>query len=177
MKTKFILIGAVVAGLVLFVWGAIWNTSLDDLVLRQFNDDTLVATAICHAAPTNGMYYLSRGVFAAVKIQPDMRDVSNAPMGPLLLQEGITDLVLGALLAMLVLAFGPASVPRDGVLLAIAGLAAGVGIAFSNSIWFGFPWSFALLETGEQVLGWLFAGMALGLLRRRLLPVPVPAPS
>ena len=175
MKTKFVLIGALVAGLVIFVWGAAWNTSLDGLVLKQFANDQAVATAVRQAAPANGLYFSSRGVIAAVRMAPDLRDLSNAPMGPFLIKEGITDIALGALLAMLVLAFGLVTVLRDGVLLGLAGLAAGVGVSFSNAIWFGFPWSFALLETGEQVFGWLLAGLALGLLRRRLLREPVPA--
>jgi len=175
MKTKFMLIGAVVAGLVLFVWGAIWNMSLDDLVMKQFANDQAVATAVHQAAPANGLYYSTRGVVAAVRMRPDMSDLSNAPMAPFLIREGVTDVALGVLLAMLVLAFGSVTVARDGVLLALAGLAAGVGISFSDSIWFGFPWSFALLETGEQVFGWLLCGLALGLLRRKLLPAPMPA--
>src|SRR4029079_17188324 len=108
--------------------------SLDGLVLKQFSDDVGVATAVRRAAPTDGLYFSSRGVIAAVRRAPDLRDLSTAPMGPFLIKEGITDIALGALLAMLVLAFGSITVARDGVLLGLAGLAAGVGVSFSNAI-------------------------------------------
>jgi hypothetical protein len=174
MKTKFVVVGAVLAGLVIFVWGAIWNSTLDELVMKRFANDAAVATTIRQGAPTNGLYYSSRGVVAAVAMRPDMAQITNAEMGPYLVKEGVADLALGALLALLVLAFGSVTAARDGVLCALAGLAAGVGIAFSEAIWFGFPWSYALLATGEQVFGWLLAGLALGWLRRKLLAAPVP---
>ncbi|HEX6750140.1 MAG TPA: hypothetical protein VF092_22790 [Longimicrobium sp.] len=174
MKTKFVLVGAVVAGVILFAWGAAWNMSLDPLVLKQFSNDQAVAATVRQGAASNGLYFSSRGVVAAVRMTPDMADQSNAPVGPFLVKEGLADLALGALLAMLVLAFASATVARDGMLLGLAGLAAGVGISFSDAIWFGFPWSYALLATGEQVFGWMLAGLALGALRRKLLPVAVP---
>lgn len=174
MRTRFVLVGAVAAAVVLFVWGGLWNTTVASTQLDAFTDETAAVQAVRANAPENGIYLSTRGVFTAVSLRPDLSDKA-ADLTPMLARQLATDLVLGALLALLVLRLSAATGRADTTLLALAGLTAGISTQMSDWNWFGFPTTWALMGIAELALGWLLAGVALGALHRRMVASRVPS--
>jgi hypothetical protein len=82
--------------------------------------------------------------------------------------EFVSDLVVGLLLA---LGFGLVGImsARNGASAGIVfGLAAAAHTYASESVWYGFPWLFSILNSIEIVVGWMLAGAVLGVLAAKM---------
>ncbi len=175
MNTKFLISGAVVGGLLLFVWGAAYHMIIpwEKIALSEFKDTPAIVQAVRANAPQNGMYFAPQGVFAAVSFFPDMSDKTNL-MGPMMVRELIKDLAVGLLLSVVLLWVGPSTVLGRARLLAMIALTAAISEYISDWNWYGFSGSFTLLSMGDIVIGWFLTGLALGGLMNKMRLAPAP---
>lgn len=172
MRARTLMVGAVIGGVLLFLWGALYNTVLPfaSRTLDAFANDQEVVESIRRSAPRNGIYLSDKGVFAAVDLRPDgsVRVPSlGVPMGI----ELLADLGIGLMLTIVLLNTGRSGLPRPAV-VAAAALAAGLGISLSHWNWFGFSTGFTAAEILEVVFGWLLVGLVLARLIDRLARAP-----
>jgi hypothetical protein len=79
MSTKFLATGALVAGLVIFIWGAIAHTvPMLPGSLFDFKDKEGVLDAVRAQTAGNGVDFDTRGVFAVVALRPDLGEQGSA---------------------------------------------------------------------------------------------------
>lgn len=167
MKTRFLLLAALLGGLTIFFWGALSHTLLEmPGTLVPLKDGTSVINAIRSQAPNNGVYYDPRGLLAVVSLRPDMADKSQA-MGANLAVEFVTNCLNALLLAFLLLKSRARTTLACAWLGALAGLLAFTGISVSYWNWYGFSVGFALQDLGDTVIGWFLAGAVLGWLMKK----------
>src|SRR6266478_6439219 len=73
MNARFLILGALAGGVVIFFWGAVTHAALPQ-PLHYFTDEPLLIEAIRAHTTGNGVYLASRGVFASVAFRPDFAD-------------------------------------------------------------------------------------------------------
>jgi hypothetical protein len=169
MRFRYLVVGSVVAGVCLFVWGALSNMllPLGSGALREFSEDAAVVQSIRANAPANGIYLSPKGVFAAVSFQPDMSDRA-ASIAPFLAREFAADVAIGLMLAILLGLAGVSTAGQAAAVTGAAALAAGVAVPVSDWNWFGFSPAFTAGAAVELLIGWILAGLVLVLLKRKL---------
>jgi hypothetical protein len=159
MRIKSLIVGTIAAGLLIFTWGAIYNSVFSASTLKAFANDSAVVQAIRQNAPANGIYLSDRGVFAAVDVRAD--GSSRVPgLGLFLGRELLADLAVGFVLTIVLLHLKPTNLPRP-IVLALVGVAAGIAMPVSDWNWFGFASGFTLAAVIEVAVGWMLAGFVL----------------
>ncbi|MBI1791159.1 MAG: hypothetical protein HYR60_26825 [Acidobacteria bacterium] len=171
MNVKFLLAGALAAGLTIFVWESVSHAALPwhEAYLKQFKDGPAVVKTLQANMQGNGMYFQQQGVFAAISFLPDMADKTHNITGNLVIQF-VNDVVLAGLLAVLALRLRGAGVAATGGALALAGLAAGVATRFPDWNWYGFVTAHALIYSADLVIGWFLGGVVLAGLMKKMIP-------
>ena len=177
MRTKLLAVGSLAAGFTLFAWQTVSQVVLPwhAATMREFANAPSVVEAIKAGGAENGMYFANQGLLAAVSFTPDMADkTSGAFIGPMLAKQLVTDLVVGLLLCLLLLA-APAITPREGARIAAIGAAAAVlTIHLSNWTWYGFSPIYTIVNSVDVVIGWAITGFVLGWIIRRMTPAAAP---
>lgn len=171
MNVKFLVVGAVVGGILLFLWGGLTHAVLPRVIpgFHEFRDDAAVVQAVHANAPANGVYFSPKGILAAVAFQPDLSDKNFTPN---LITQFLTD-TLGALFLCLLLGgIRSASASGRAGWLTLAAFA-----AFSLKMlpywnWYGFSPLFMLLEFIDIAGKFLLAGLVLGALMNKLGRTP-----
>ena len=172
MALRPLLIGGLVGGIVVFIWGAAsWMVlPWHEATLKRFSNEDVVAVTLDAYAPDTGVYFLSPGmdesgkpaedreigrvVFAA--IQPPMPSMNAA-----MLQNLVAQILAALLVTWLVLkAALPAFGQRVLLVLAFAAAASLVGIV-PNWIWWGFSTSYTLVNVADMLIGWGLAGLVI----------------
>ena len=168
MNARYIFVSTVVAAVVLFVWSSVMHMGLwPESSVKTFADEGAVNDVIRANGSGNGLYINKAGVVTVVHMDPNVPDTFQN-MGPMLAGEFISDLVVGLLLA---LGFGLVGImsARNGASAGIVfGLAAAAHTYASESVWYGFPWLFSILNSIEIVVGWMLAGAVLGVLAAKM---------
>src|SRR5215472_5515167 len=121
MNGKFLAVGAIVGGTVLFLWGGFTHAVLP-APMRYFNNEQAVVQGVRANAPENGVYFAGAGMLTTVAFRPDLGDKTQ-DIKPNLIIQLVTD-VMAALLLCLVLAG-----IRAGTPLGRAGWLALIGFA------------------------------------------------
>ena len=168
MHVRYLVSAALLGGIVSFGWGALTHTMLPAAEPHVFSDSTAVVHTVQANAPSNGVYYDSRGLFAVVAFHGDLRSRYDGMLYPLVYQ-GLICIVVAGLLAWVLLRLPVWSASGTGFLLATVGLAAGIGQLLSASNWYGFPLKFQLVQLADIVVGWFLVGSVIGWLRNRML--------
>lgn len=169
------LLGAIVGGVVLFVWGFIWWDLLPfgrGVMMTAPNEDAVLET-LKENFPASGMYFLpgegheegSAAWVAKVKAGPVAqvfyRREGSDPMDPMYLVRGFGYMLLLALLAAVVLRRAQAESYGGRVLFVfLVGLLASAA-AFSGAVWWGQSLGYHLFNLTFNVTSWLFAGLAM----------------
>ncbi len=172
MRLRYLLTAALVGGLVTFGWSAVSHLTgiLPSLNPQPFQDST-AATAVVEAvranAPSNGVYFDERGLFAAVSFERDLSPKFASMVVPMLMQLGI-DIVVAFLLAWLLLRFPVWPALGTGSVFGTVAAAAGVAVFLSSANWYGFPLPVQLAELADLVIGWFLLGIVIGALRNRM---------
>jgi hypothetical protein len=176
---KKLVLGAVLGGLTLFVWGAVSHMALptSEWVLHRFSNEDAVKESIVANTPRSGVYFLpyvdtegmneeqqqaamdraTQGpvIFAAVRLGP----TSSFPA--LLLNQLLIE-ILGALVATwLLLQTKPLSyLERVGF---VVGIAAAVAIAgnLPEWNWYNFSTPYTAVECFDTIVGWTLAGLVI----------------
>jgi hypothetical protein len=171
MNAKYAVVGALVGGIVLFIWGFISHAVLpiEKYALHEFKDPKQVTEVIRANGQGNGMYYTKEGILTVVALTPDMRDRTEH-MTPMLVREFISSVLAALLLAWLVVKSKSRSTLGRAAFLAMAGLTAVVGILVSYSTWYGFPAITLLADAIDTIGGWFIAGLVLSPLANKLAP-------
>ena len=174
MNGKFVL-GIVLATVAVFVWGAIfWMNPLPNRLFRETGADEAMMDMMRENMAEDGVYMLPSSHLPKADME---RLYAKGPIAMIYYRtEGMTgmslkslvmsllhDLFSVALLALLMYRVR-GSLESYGCRVAFAGLA-GLGMAFfsnlTNSIWFLYPWSFALTGLLYDVTIWVVAGLVL----------------
>lgn len=172
MRLRYLLIAALVGGIVSFGWGVVSHMTgiLPNLNAKPFQDSTAasaVVDAVRANVPSNGVYFDDRGLFAAVSFERDPAQIRLYGV-PTLVQLGI-DIAVAFLLAWLLLRLPVWPVMGTGSMFATVGLAAGIANLLSAANWYGFSLSFQLAGLADLVIGWFLLGLVIGALRNRML--------
>ena len=177
---KRILIGGIVGGIVVFLWGAISHMVLPTgkMGIRSIPNEAAVVGAMRASIQEPGFYFFP-GMDMSREPTPEEEKAWNAkyeagPTGILVYQptgstplapgQLLTELLSGtlaALLAAFLVSHVAGGFGRRAMLVAMLGLFAWLSISISYWNWYRFPFSFTLTEAIDQVGGWLFGGLAL----------------
>lgn len=173
MRTKHLVAGSLAAGLALFAWQTVSHVAMPwpEATLREFENVPRVVEAIRAGAPGNGMYLAGQGIFAAVSFTPTMGDKTSVEfIGPMLVRQFGTDILIGALLCLMLVTVPHISPLVGARVAATAAAAAALSINASNSIWYGFSALYTIVDSIDLVIGWSIAGLVIGWLARRMMP-------
>ena len=167
---KSLLLGAVIGGVVAFVWSSISWMAIPwhEATLKEFQDKDAVTQAVLSNAPENGMYVLhdepgaeatTNGggpmVFASVQ-----RQGMTSMTGPLI--TGLVINIIGALLlTWLLLQTTGLSILRSALFVAVAAVAAGVLVSLPEWNWWGFTTGYTIVALADLGIGWFLAGLAI----------------
>jgi len=174
---KQLILGSVLGGIVLFVWGAIaWMfIPWPGQPLRAFKNEDAVTQAIVANAPKSGNYLMPNAdqkgltaeqqqkamekmakgpiVFAAVRLEP-----FNSMAKPLVSQF-LTQLLVALLATLLLSQTCGLSYKSRVVFLTVIGLIIFVGGHFDEATWWSFSNAYMLMQFGAIVIGWFLASL------------------
>jgi hypothetical protein len=184
-------VGALLSAVVLFLWGyAFWSASGvmyqfmfrlpdEDQVVQLFQDHNLESGTylipFADPAALNGTDKEKEGAYTARRIKGPLmeivyrKDGAASPTNPLILARGFCHYFAASLLAAILLIMAQPGLPRYPMrvlFVFLAGVFATVAITFAKPIWFFHPWPAVLYEAAFQTIGWLLAGIVLGLVIR-----------
>ena len=170
MRPRLLVIGTLAGALVLFAWQAVSHEflHLPEKGFRAFPNDSSGSPAhvIRALAPTNGMYYSTRGVFAAIDISANYAD-ETAQFGAMLAKQFVLDLAVVLMLALLVDRLIEESMLGTAATFALLALTFQGMMDLSNKIWWSYSWPWTLGNMLDQVIAFFLVGLTLGALRRR----------
>jgi len=176
------IIGAIVGGLIVFIWSAISHTVLPvgaaGLKVIPEERETVILETFKSNITEKGLYFFP-GYDESQKMTPEEQQAweekyQSGPTGLLLIHPQGSSLMSGwhlflefltnalaALIGVLILGYTSASYLTRVLMMALLGLFGWFSISLSFWIWYGFPGSFILAEGLDQVVGWFLAGLAM----------------
>jgi hypothetical protein len=176
-----LLIGALLAAVVMFVWGFFFWTVLPQKfsVMRPLPDGDEVAATLKKGLPESRVYLwpfgdcsetsemeeLARRHEEGPLVQITYRKDGVKMMNPAVFAAGFGHFFLSALLAAVLLQFALPNLPSYFCrvsFVALLGLFAALFIDLSTPIWFHHPVGFPLYNFAYHATSWLLAGLALG---------------
>jgi len=177
---KRILIGGIVAGIVVFVWGAVSHMILPTakLGIKQIPNEEAILSAMRASIQEPGFYFFP-GMDMSREPTPEEESAWNAkylagptgvlvyhptgsaPMSPKQLINELLSNIVAAILAAFVISHVTGGFGRRALIVTLLGLFAWMSISVSYWNWYGFPASTTIAEAVDQVGGWLFGGLAL----------------
>jgi hypothetical protein len=180
-----ILLGGVVGGLVIFLWGFVAHMllPLGEMGLRTISNEDDLNAAIKKDVHEPGLYFVpgrdmskspsqeemqvhmdkvSKGPYGFMVIYPNGRDPSLGKRLPI---ELGTNVVCALLAAILVSQLRSGFIGRVACVTLI-GILASIMTLVPYWNWYGFPTDFTLAQIAENTVGWLLAGVVLALIVR-----------
>jgi hypothetical protein len=175
-----ILLGSVVAGIVIFIWGFVAHMllPLGEMGLKSVPKEDELNAAIKKEVREPGLYFVpgrdmsksqsqeemeahmakvTKGPYGFMVIYPDGRDVSFSKRLPI---ELGTNVVCALLAAIIVSQLRPGFIVRVASVV-LLGLLASVMTLVPYWNWYGFPTDFTLAQIVDHTVGWLLAGIVL----------------
>jgi hypothetical protein len=164
---KQIAIGAIVGGVILFVWSAISWMALPwhMMTMTPFKDDHAVAQAIVANTDRSGVYFLPSSdqnlmasgplVYAAIRREGMTSIVPN------LIKALAIDVVSAALVMWMLLQLSDRSFMGRVAFIVVLALVIGVAARLTDANWWGFPAGYTAVSIVELVIGWFLAGLAM----------------
>ena len=168
MNAKFLVTGAIVGGIVIFLWGAVTHALLPPPLL-EFKDEKAVVETIRANGSGNGVYFARRGMLASVAFLPDLGDKSQN-VTPNLLIQFATDTLAALLLCLALAGLHADSALGHARKLAVIGL---VIVALKLAPywnWYGFSPLFIAMEALDVVGKFFIGGLVLSALMKKLAP-------
>ena len=167
MNAKFVIVAALSAAVVIFVWSAFYHVALwPESSMNDLSRNSAGVDAIHAATAGRSGVHWAQGIFLVTHSDPSPED----EMGAMMAQEfGAT--LIGALFLVLGLgALRPRSAMHGGILAGILGLAAAASALLSETIWYGFPILWTALNTIDLTVGWFLGGLVIAALMRKMAP-------
>src|SRR5262245_55366176 len=180
--TKPLALGTFLGGLVLFLWGAIYHMALPfyNAAMLPFGNEDAVTQAVVAGAPKPGTYVLPNvpATATAEQRKEGMSAVEEkAQRGPMVLAfvrpgplgsfgtllgvQLLIDLGCGLMATLILLNAKPLGFGGRVLLLAFVGLAIWLSTSAPEWNWYSTGAAWALANLGEQVGGWVLAGLVL----------------
>jgi hypothetical protein len=176
---KRIVIGALVGGMVVFIWGAISHMvlPLGEMGLKSLPNEAAVIEGLKAGIPDEGLYFypgidmksasaedqtaweakIRSGPTGMVLYHPN----GGEPLSPKQLASELLTNILAATLAACLASMMTGSYGRRVFGIAHLGLFAWLSISVSYWIWYGFPGSFIVAEGIDQFVSWALAGLVI----------------
>jgi len=168
MPRRFMIAGTLTGGVLLSVLN--WLTAaLLPPRFKQFRDPGAVVEAIRSNVSGNDIYTAPQGLFMAVSLRPSSA-AGPQNFGARVVRQFTTEFVVAFGVSLLLLLTSIRSPLSAAAFLGLAGLIAGIETHFPNWNWSGFPTSYLLAGVGYLTANWFLVGLALGTLRRKLIP-------
>ncbi len=182
---KSLVLGSLLGGLVLFIWGAVswmvlpWHMA----TLKKFKDEGAVAQVFVANAPESGEYILPNahqhesGLPDAQRKAAEESAMTRMMQGPFMFSSislrgtknmgtsmgiGMANQILAALLAtgLLLKTAGLTFGGRVGFVMTL-GLLAGVVINLQHWNWWQFSTAYTAVAFGDLLIGWFLAGLVI----------------
>lgn len=183
---KRILLGGVLGGIILFVWGALSHTTLGlgSVGFQVLPNEGAVLAMMQENIPQSGLYFfpwVDESNPAATeewekKYQtgPHGLLIYHPPGGQALTPgQLVTELatnIAAALLVACLLALALAGLSTFGLkvlFVALIGLLPGLDVDVSYWNWYGFPGDYTVAVMADHLIGWVLAGLVLGAIVKR----------
>lgn len=182
------LLGALLSAIVVFFWGYVfWGLSpIPYFFMHRFNDQTEVGKVLERNAPESGVYFLPfpgdatspdpevrkallenhrKGPLVEVQYNKEGDDMES----PVIYAAGFGQILLSSLLVGLLLWMALPNLktyPMRVLFVFLAGVFASAAITLAGPIWFYHPWQGAANVAIHHLVGWLLAGLVMGLVMR-----------
>lgn len=176
---KRVLVGSIVAGIVLFLWGcAAWLFLPTYTNFKDILDEKAVVSTLKDSLPERGIYYFPKHPDqSAVAISEWNQKVSVGPTGILvynpegqgalgirkfaaaLITQWVAALIAACLLAQTLA--GKPSFRRRWLFVTLIGCIISLAGNLPNWIWYGYPTTFTVNLVRDMILGWAMAGLIL----------------
>lgn len=183
---KRIVLGGILAGIVVFAWGAISHIllPLGGAGFRILEREEPVVAALREGAREPGLYFFPT-FDPSRKMTPEEEKAWTekyvaGPTGLIVYRPGgeppafgrnlaveLVTTIAAAMIAAYVVSLTVAPFRKRVLLVAMLGLFAWFSISASYWTWFGYPASYVIAEGIDQVVGWLFGGLVLAAMWRR----------
>lgn len=160
MNVKSLLLGTLLGGLTLFVWGSLTHTLLIPEPVTELKDAKATLDYVTANAPKAGTYMDRRGVLVVNAMRADRSDKSQ-DMGPELLAELASNFVQAALLFFVFRRLEPSGAMRRACLGATLGLAGWVGLTVSWWNWYGLSPLLIAQDAIDAAVGCALAALVL----------------
>jgi hypothetical protein len=187
-----IVLGGLLAGVVVFFWGAIAHMALPigKIGIQQIPNEEAMLAAFRGSITAPGFYFFpwmdlsatsskseheaahakyNQGPTGILVIHPEGGD----PMTPRQLGTELATNVVSALVAAFLLAHVASSYARRVLFVTFLGLFGFLIANVPDWNWYGFPTDFTLAQATEHIVGWFLAGLVLAAIVRPLTPRPV----
>ena len=188
-----LLFGALLSAVVLFFWGFVFwvQSGVMFQFLHALPNDEEVVEALQKSDPPSGTYLIPFPASAADAADKDReaalldrhrkgplveiiyRKEGLDPTRPQEMIKGFCHFFAASLLAGVLLVLALPGLPRyvmRVLFVFLLGAFATVAISFAGPVWFHHPWTAVLYTSAYQVIGWLLAGLAMGLVIRPIKP-------
>ena len=182
---KRILIGGLLGGIVVFIWGAIGHVALPlgEMGISAIPDEESVTNALRSSIKEKGLYFfpgydkskplseseqkaweakLNAGPSGIMVVTPSGAEA----MSPKQLGLELASNVVAALLAAILLSMTNVGFVRRVLFVTLLGAFGWMSISVSYWIWYGFPTDFTVAALVMEVVGWFFAGLVLAAIVR-----------
>lgn len=160
METKPLVVSTLLAGTLIFFWGASAHT-LPPEPITPLKDTAALDAFLAAQAPNNATYMDARGVMIAVNFASDRHDKSQQ-MGPMLGLELATNLVQALLLTLVLSRFQAKSILSYGLMGLAIGLLAWISTEVSYWNWYGISFPLVAMGLLDAGPGFFFAGSIIG---------------
>lgn len=181
-----LIIAAVLAGIVMFMWGAVSHMFLGigDAGVKPMPNENAVETVLKTNITEPGFYFMpgmdmshrateeqhaawaakyKEGPTAILVYHPTGEDALSMKQFGVELGSNIA----AALVVGMILSLGSVGFSRGVTIATLVGLAGWLSINVSYWNWYRFPTNFVTAELIDQIVGWLLAGFVLGFMLKR----------
>lgn len=178
---KPLLLGGILGGVVVFMWGAIsWMVlPWHEATLKKFSNEDVVAVTLQAYAPEPGVYFLpsaSGGTTPEEKrarMQEAEQAMAEGPivfaaiqgpsqgMGKQMGQGLLTQVIAATLISWMVLQAGLAAFGRRYALVVVFAVASSLVGVVPGWIWLGFSTDYTLVGIADMLIGWGLAGLVI----------------
>ena len=178
-RNKSLLLGTVLGGLAVFIWGTISWTVLPWHMptLKSFSNEQAVTEVLKGNAPATGVYVLPNPAAPAAspeeKKQQDAKAEkqwaegpralvayaeTGASMTPSMIKGLVFDMVAALLLTLLILRSGVTGFTAKTLFIAVIALFASIVTYVPMWNWWGFASDYTLVSMFDLIIGWIIGG-------------------
>lgn len=180
-----IILAGIVGGIVLFCWGAFSHMVLPigEIGVKSLPNDAAVTAAMKSNIPEAGLYFYpgmegghsaSSEAYAAfeAKYKSGPHGIlvyhpsGETPMTPMMMVTELVSNILACIAAAFVIGMTVSSFVGRVIAAGMFGVVSWLSVDASYWNWYGFPTDYFLAQIGDQVVGWLLAGVAIAALVR-----------